>query len=160
MRWIRMIAMVAAMTAVSAGCASNAQPAEASDITEPFSGTWAVEWCNEARPDHDCGGFDVTLVQRGRSVCGQYDSARVNLTQVDEGRVEGIATGDTANLRVRSHRNDTVVEVHVRRVGEDLHWKQGDTIERGGNDFVLIANEEILLSRPAIPLRSPERCQQ
>lgn len=109
-------------------------------------------------PDQECGGFDVTLVQKGGRICGKYDSARVNLTQVDEGRVEGIATGHSADLQVRSHRNNTVVEVRVRRIGEDLRWKQGETLERGGNDFVLIASEAILERRPNGRLRSPERC--
>ncbi len=72
--------------------------------------------------------------------------------------MEGIATGHSADLQVRSHRNNTVVEVHVRRIGEDLRWKQGKTLERGGNDFVLIANEAILERRPAGHLRSPEGC--
>jgi len=155
---IRRITMVAALTAASAGCALNVRSGDVSDGSAPFSGTWSVEWCNEARPDQECGGFDVTLVQKGSRICGKYDSARVNLTQVDEGRVEGIATGHSADLQVRSHRNNTVVEVRVRRIGEDLRWKQGETLERGGNDFVLIANEAILERRPAGHLRSPEGC--
>ena len=150
--------MVAALTAASAGCALNVRSGDVSDGSAPFSGTWSVEWCNEARPDQECGGFDVTLVQKGSRICGKYDSARVNLTQVDQGRVEGIATGHSADLQVRSHRNNTVVEVRVRRIGEDLRWKQGETLERGGNDFVLIANEAILERRPAGHLRSPEGC--
>ncbi len=73
--------MVAALTAASAGCALNVRSGDVSDGSAPFSGTWSVEWCNEARPDQECGGFDVTLVQKGGRICGKYDSARVNLTQ-------------------------------------------------------------------------------
>lgn len=159
MRWIGMIAVAAAMAASSAGCASTARSGEATDTAPPFSGTWAVRWCNEARPDLECGGFWVTLVQTGPRVCGEYGGARVNFAQVDEGRVTGIASGNTAQLRVRSDRNQTVVEVQAKRVGEDLHWTQGDTIERGGNDISIIAIEDILVPSPASALASPEACQ-
>ena len=159
MKWIGMIAVAAAMTASSAGCASNSRSGVAGDNDHAFSGTWAVRWCNEARPDLECGGFWVTLVQAGPRVCGEYGGARVNFAQVDEGRVTGTASGNTAQLRVRSDRNQTVVEVQAKRVGEDLHWTQGDTIERGGNDISIIAIEDILVPSPASALASPEACQ-
>lgn len=160
MRWIGMIAVAAAMAASSAGCASNAPAGEAAGAAPAFSGTWAVRWCNKARPDLECGGFWVTLVQTGSRICGEYGGARVNFAQVDEGRVTGTASGNTAQLRVRSDRNQTLVEVQAKRVGDDLHWTQGDTIERGGNDISIIAIEEVLASSPASALASPEACQQ
>src|SRR5690606_5401385 len=94
MRWIGMIAVAAAMAALSAACASNARSGEAAETAPAFSGTWAVRWCNKARPDLECGGFWVTLAQTGQHVCGEYDAALVNLRQIDEGRVTGRADGD------------------------------------------------------------------
>src|SRR5690606_1334458 len=102
MRWIWTIAMVAAMTAVSAGCASKTRPSSAGG--DAFSGSWAVRWCDETRSEEDCGGFWLTLVQKGRHVCGEYDGAWMNLTQVDEGRVTGVVHGDSATLRSEERR--------------------------------------------------------
>jgi hypothetical protein len=153
---IRMIAMVAAMTAVSAGCTSKTRPSSAGG--DAFSGSWVVRWCDESRSEEDCGGFWLTLVQKGRHVCGEYDGAWMNLTQVDEGRVTGVVHGDSATLRVRSNRNQALVEAEVRRIGNSLHWKQGDTIEPGGSDVAIIANQEILEDAGEGQLRAPEEC--
>ena len=158
MRWIGMIAVAAAMAASSAGCASTARSGEATDTAPPFSGTWAVRWCNEARPDLECGGFWVTLVQTGRDICGEYDGALVNLRQIDDGRVSGLADGDSAILQVRSHRNESLLEVEARRQGADLHWKAGRDLDRGSGDISIVALEDVLERRADKALRSPETC--
>jgi len=77
---------------------------------------------------------------------------------VDEGRVTGVVHGDSATLRVRSNRNQALVEAEVRRIGNSLHWKQGDTIEPGGSDVAIIANQEILEDAGEGQLRAPEEC--
>src|SRR5690606_41295533 len=99
---IRRITMVAALTAASAGCALNGPSGDVSDGSAPFSGTWSVEWCTEARPDQECGGFGVTLVQKGDRICGESDAPLVNLTTGGEGPMEGTAPGHSADLQVRS----------------------------------------------------------
>ena len=159
MKRIWMIAMAAAFAASSAGCASNARSGEAADTASAFSGTWAVRWCNKARPDLECGGFWVTLVQTGQHVCGEYDGALVNLRQIDDGRVTGLADGDSAILQVRSHRNESILEVEARRKGAELHWTAGRELERGSGDVSIIALNDVLERRPDTALRSPEACR-
>lgn len=157
MRWIGKIAVLAVMSASFAGCASNARSGDSAG-NEPFSGTWAVRWCNKARPDLECGGFWVTLVQTGRQVCGEYDGALVNLRQIDEGRVSGVADGDSAVLEVRSDRNESLLEVEAERQGANLRWKALRDIDRGNGDISIIAFDNVLEPHVDTALRSPGAC--
>lgn len=156
MRWIWMV--LAGWLLV--GGTNAVRSAEPGAEGAPFSGQWEVRWCEGARSDEDCGGFWVNLVQSGHRVCGEYDGAKVNLTQIDEGgRVAGTADGDWARLKVRSLRNHALVEVQVQRKGPDLHWKRGETIEPGNSDISIIADEEVLQPGRPAPLRAPEACR-
>lgn len=113
-------------------------------VEAPFDGTWAVEWCDTSAPDLDCGGFSVTLHQVDNRVCGEFGGALVNLRQVDEGDIVGMADGDNAVLEVRSGRNESAVQVQATRVEEGLRWKQVGTLREGGADISVIAFDEIL----------------
>lgn len=114
-----------------------------------FDGAWSVEWCDKSRPDTDCGGFNLDLVQSGSALCGSYDSARVGLSQIDEGgKVSGTANGDSAELTVESERSGGKYTVHALLVGNQLHWKLGETIPHASRDIDIIAIDEMLARRP------------
>ena len=91
-----------------------------------------MKWCDKTNPALDCGGFNVTLVQDGDRICGDFGGALVNLRQVDEGSVVGTAIGETAVLAVESYRNGSITLVRVTLQGSDLHWEQVDSILSGG----------------------------
>ena len=146
---VRKIVATALLGAV--GCASGPGGGAPADAAPRFSGSWGVEWCNPSRPDHECGGFHVTLVQSGDRVCGDYGGALVNLRQVDEGLIEGIVRADTAELDVHSGRNGEIVRAYAKRVGEDLHWEAGETLRAAGSDIIIIATNEVLERREDRP---------
>lgn len=114
-----------------------------------FDGAWSVDWCDKSRPDTDCGGFKLDLVQSGSALCGSYDSARVGLSQIDEGgRVSGTVNGDSAELTVESERSGGKYNAHAVLVGNQLHWKLGETIRSAERDIDIIAIDEMLARRP------------
>lgn len=117
-----------------------------------FSGEWSVKWCNDKKPNLDCGGFWVTLVQEGDRICGSFDGARVNLSQVDEGgRVVGSAVGNTAVLAAESGRNGMIALVRAELDGEKLHWKEVGNIKRGGTDIAIMATDDVLAKSSESP---------
>ena len=127
-------------------CTTNSS---APDKAPGFDGAWSVEWCDTSRPDTDCGGFKLDLVQSGSTLCGSYDSARVGLSQIDEGgRVSGIANGDSAKLTVESERSGGKYTAHAVLVGNQLHWKLGETLRPAERDIDIIAIDEMLARRP------------
>ena len=93
----------------------------------------------------DCGGFNVSLVQRNESICGDFDGALVGLRQVDEGTVVGSAVGDTAILAVESLRSQAILLVRAERSGDTLRWKVIDDVKRGVGDIDVIALDDILI---------------
>lgn len=93
----------------------------------------------------DCGGFNVSLVQRNESICGDFGGALVGLRQVDEGTVVGSAVGDTAILAVESVRNQAIVLVRAERSGDMLRWKVIDDVKRGSGDIDVVALDDILI---------------
>lgn len=143
------------------GCATVAGAgADATVDAQPlFDGTWSVEWCDTSAPDLDCGGFTVTLHQADARICGEFGGALVNLRQVDEGDIVGMADGDSAMLEVRSGRNDSVVQVQARRVGEELRWKQLGTLRQGGADISVIAIDEVLKPTASASTGPKEVCR-
>jgi len=113
-----------------------------------FEGAWSVEWCDKSRPHTDCGGFNLDLVQSGSALCGSYDSARVGLSQIDEGgRVSGTANGGSAVLTVESERSGGKYAVQAVLIGNQLHWKLGQTIRPADRDIDIIAIDEKLSRR-------------
>ena len=128
--------------AVLAGCVSGS-PAHGKRAD--FSGTWSVQWCSKTEPSLDCGGFNVSLVQRDESICGDFGAALVGLRQVDEGTVVGSAIGDTAILAVESLRNQAIVLVRAERSGDTMRWKVIDDVKRGGFDIDVIALDDTFM---------------
>jgi hypothetical protein len=115
----------------------------------PFDGAWSVEWCDRSRPEVDCGGFHLDLVQNGSKLCGTYNGARVGLSQVDEdGEASGTATGESAVLSVESQRSGAKYAAHAVIRGSQLHWKLGETLRRGDQDIDIIAFDAKLERRP------------
>jgi hypothetical protein len=155
---VRKIAATALLC--TAGCTSTPEADAPANEVSPFSGSWGVEWCNPARPDHDCGGFYVNLVQSADRVCGDYGGALVHLRQVDEGLVEGAVQADTAVLDVQSGRNGEVVRIYAKRVGDDLHWKAGETLHAAGSDIMIIATDEVLGRREDKPVSLEGACDR
>lgn len=143
-----------------AACAGPAHRFATNTPAEPadFNGTWSTRWCDRTRPDLDCGGFRVTLVQTGDMLCGDFTGALVNLRQVDEGDLTGRVEDGDALLDVRSGRNDSIVRVRVTRVGANLHWKDEGTVREGGSDISVIALDDVLEPDPGRRQGTPKAC--
>lgn len=135
------VGLVSALCAGLVACASS-QPVQA--VKADFTGGWSVEWCDKTNPKLDCGGFNITLVQEGDRICGDFGGALVNLRQTDEGTIVGTVIGNTAVLAVESNRNGMIALVRAELRGKTLHWKQVDIIKRGGNDIAIIAADSKL----------------
>lgn len=121
-----------------------------------FTGFWHVKWCDKRNPNLDCGGFNITLIQNGDRICGDFGGALVNLRQTDEGTIVGTKVGNTAILAVESMRNQSILLVRVERIGDKLHWKAVDQIRRGEGDIDVIGTDE-LLTRAATSASSSPR---
>ncbi len=74
------VAFLAASTLLA--CVSRGPPA----AQPAFDGEWTIRWCDKTRPNAECGGFWLTLIQRGDTLCGTFNGARVNFAQIDEGQ--------------------------------------------------------------------------
>ena len=123
-------------------CASD-KPIQATKAD--FNGGWSVKWCDRTNPMLDCGGFNITLVQNGERICGDFGGALVNLRQTDEGTIVGTSVGTTAILAVESMRNRSIVLVRATLQGDSLHWRTIDEIKRGSNDIDVIASDDVLI---------------
>ncbi|MGJ4727899.1 hypothetical protein [Luteimonas sp. SDU101] len=143
-----------------AGCAGAVHRDAATAAAEPanFDGTWSTQWCDRTRPDLDCGGFRVTLVQKGDTLCGDFSGALVDLRQVDEGDLSGRVEDGVALLDVRSGRNGSVVRVRATRIGANLHWKDEGTVREGGSDISVIALDDVLETDPSRRQGTPKAC--
>lgn len=142
-------ALASFLLASSAGLAActSSPPAQAAKVD--FNGAWSVEWCDQSKPNADCGGFNLDLVQDGSRLCGSYDSARAGLSQIDEGgRVSGSANGNSAVLTVESERSGGKYVAHAVLDGDQIHWKLGETIREANQDIDIIAIDEKLDRRP------------
>ena len=134
--------MLLASSAMLIACASSSAAPVNSKAN--FSGGWSVKWCDKKNPKLDCGGFNITLIQDGDRICGDFGGALVNLRQVDEGTIIGTVVGNTAVLAVESLRNQEIVLVRAELHGNALNWKEVDNIKRGGNDISIIATDDVL----------------
>ncbi|WP_185820673.1 hypothetical protein [Xanthomonas sp. GW] len=132
------------LLASCAGLAACTSSPSAQAAKADFNGAWSVKWCDKTNPQLDCGGFNVTLVQDGDRICGDFGGALVNLRQTDEGSVVGTVVGNTAVLAVESIRNQAIVLVRAEQQGNTLHWKVADDIKRGGTDIDVIAANDVL----------------
>ncbi|RRU04259.1 hypothetical protein EGJ34_18830 [Stenotrophomonas sp. 278] len=143
--------LVLGIGALSA-CASTPKTAATAD----FSGSWYVKWCDRTNPKLDCGGFDISVVQEGNRLCGDFGGALVNLRQIDDGTLIGTAVGNTAVLAVQSRRNGVIVLVRAELLGDRLKWKVVDDIRRAeNNDIEVIALDSELRRAPPPANRGP-----
>jgi hypothetical protein len=150
---IKTLAMLTVASSVGlSGCASQSVQVEKHD----FNGRWSVKWCDRTNPALECGGFDVTLVQNGERICGDFGGALVNLRQIDDGSVIGTAVDEIAILAVESYRNGSISLVRATLKGSDLHWKEVDSIMRGGSDIAIIATDDVLVKSRHASLQPDE----
>ena len=115
--------------------------------SDRFSGDWSVQWCDASDTQAECGGFFITLVQRGERLCGSYDGARVRVSQVDEGNplaIRGVVTGKTAVLTIESQRSGAIYLVRAVARGDTLHWQVMDTVKPMERDIDIIALDDTL----------------
>ena len=133
------------------GCASTSTTPPTAD----FNGGWSVKWCDRSNPKLDCGGFNVSLVQEGKRLCGDFGGALVNLRQIDDGTVEGTVVGDIAMLSVQSNRNGSIHLVRAELQGDALNWKVVDQIRKAdNNDIDIIASDDVLQRDAPPPART------
>ncbi|MEO8003206.1 MAG: hypothetical protein ABI644_15160 [Arenimonas sp.] len=130
-------------------CASS--PPKTAISNANFSGGRSVKWCDKTNPKLDCGGFNITLIQEGDRICGDFGGALINLRQIDEGTIVGTVVGNTAVLAVESMRNQSMVLVRSELRDKTLHWRMVDDIKRGGNDTDVIASNNVLVQDSKIP---------
>lgn len=107
-----------------------------------FSGNWSVKWCDPSDMQADCGGFSVTLIQRGDRLCGSYDGARVRLAQIDEGdarAIRGVVVGKVAVMTIESARSGNIYLVRAAMNAGVLHWRVVDTIRESNGDIDIVA---------------------
>lgn len=113
-----------------------------------FDGDWTVRWCDEQHPNHECGGFWLTLVQRGDQLCGTFDGARVNFAQIDEGQgisVRGTVRGNVADVTVQSGRSSGVYRARASVSRDQMRWQIGETVQEPENqDIEIIATNHLL----------------
>ncbi|WP_313343637.1 hypothetical protein [Stenotrophomonas sp.] len=123
-------------------CASTQPSAPPAD----FSGGWSVKWCDRSNPTLDCGGFNISLVQEGNRLCGDFGGALVNLRQIDDGQIVGTVVGDTAVLTVQSNRNNSITLVRAELQSTTLKWRAVDQVRPGDNgDTDVIATNDVLV---------------
>lgn len=112
-----------------------------------FDGDWAVEWCDRSRPDADCGGFGLSLLQDHDRLCGTYGGARAGLAQIDDGgprAVLGAVVGDVAILTLHSTRSGDIYLVQASVDGDSMRWKVLDTVLNVDGDVDVVAYDDTL----------------
>lgn len=125
-------------------CVSTAPAYAAKPV---FDGEWSVRWCDKTDPGADCGGFFLTLVQKGDRLYGTYDGARVRLTQLDEGdarAIRGAIVGNVAVLTIESARSGDIYLVRASVRGDTLRWRMLDTVKNVDGDIDIIAFDDTL----------------
>lgn len=130
---------------------SVALPASAGKPSS-FDGEWAVQWCDRDDPKAECGGFFLSLVQRGDRLCGTYDGARVRLSQLDEGdarAIHGVAIGKDAVLTIESARSGDIHLVRATVRGDAMRWRIVDTIRDADGDIDVLAYDNTLKRQPS-----------
>jgi hypothetical protein len=122
-----------------------------------------MRWCDKANPrqnPEDCGHFQVTLVQKGDSICGDYYGATLNLSKVDEGGgIWGVAVDHTAVLTLRSAREDSAFGLGRVQLRQDnqLDWELIRDITPDFQDAVT-AEKGVLTPGPRDVKGPPRNC--
>ncbi|WP_125358402.1 hypothetical protein [Stenotrophomonas sp. 278] len=151
-----MAASLALGTATLPACASTPK----SPPTAGFSGDWHVKWCDRTNPKLDCGGFDISVVQEGNRLCGDFGGALVNLRQIDDGTLIGTAVGNTAVLAVQSNRNGAILLIRAELQGDALKWEEVDLIHKADNNDILVIATNDVLQRSASSPQPTHTCRQ
>ena len=152
--------IIATSLALGMGTLSACASTPNTPPTADFSGDWHVKWCDRTNPNLDCGGFDISVVQEGNRLCGDFGGALVNLRQIDDGTLIGTAVGNTAVLAVQSNRNGAIHLVRAELQGDALKWEEVDLIRKAdNNDILVIATNDVL--QRTTPSPQPTRtCRQ
>jgi hypothetical protein len=149
---------------VAALFTSSCTPRLTEPAAGPFDGSWRVRWCDKERPDLACGGFWLTLVQRGSQICGTHAAARINLSQVDEvedASVKGVVVGNTARLTIESGQSGGVYSAVATLDGNAMHWKLGELVVSPEYDVpVFLADGELLHRDSEASREEYERAQR
>ena len=113
-----------------------------------FSGVWSVNWCDKAKPDRDCGGFSLYLVQEGDRICGEHQVATVGLGRLDEGdpgTVLGSVDGNTATVVIDATRTGAKYLATAKRSGNRIQWRLVGMVKAGEfSETTIIPQSEIL----------------
>jgi hypothetical protein len=110
----------------AAGVAVSAQ--------RPFQGEW--EWAiyaksrselppayrNERLRDVPAAAVWLKIKQRGNRLSGEYSASRRYLARLEEGDLDAVAKGKTAQLELASGFGGTLT-VRISIAGNRLHWK-------------------------------------
>ena len=99
-----------------------------------FSGVWSVKWCDKAKPDRDCGGFSLYLVQDGDRICGEHQVATVGLGRMDEGdpgTMLGNVDGNMATVVIDATRTGAKYLATAQRSGNRIQWRLVGMVEAG-----------------------------
>jgi hypothetical protein len=126
-------------------CLAVAFPGAANAQTRPvnFQGQW--EWAvyaksrdelppayrNEPLRDVPAASVYLDLKQRGKKLTGEYDASRRFLARLEEGDVDAIVKGNTAELELQSGFGGKIT-VRLTLRGNRLHWK---TIKSDGGEY-------------------------
>ncbi len=138
-------------------CASSPKSAPSAD----FSGNWSVKWCDRSNPKLDCGGFNLSLVQEGTRLCGDFGGALVNLRQIDDGQVVGTVVGSTAVLTIQSNRNGSISLARAELHNNTLNWQVVDEVRQGDNgDTDVISTKDELKREPSSSNAGTRTCSQ
>lgn len=139
-------ALIAATTATLflSGCVSRPVKPQ----TQSFDGRWKVLWCHKDRPDLECGGFWLTLIQRGNQLCGTHGAARINLAQVDNvdgASVNGTVVGSVARLTIESGQSGGIYSAVATLDRGSMHWRLGEPVAPPVYDVpIFLADDEVL----------------
>lgn len=152
--------MAACLLLAMSALPAYASPPKTTPSTD-FSGNWSVRWCDRSNPKLDCGGFNLSLVQEGTRLCGDFGGALVNLRQIDDGQVVGTVVGDTAVLTIQSNRNGSISLARAELDDNTLKWQVVDEIRPGDNgDTDVISTKDELNREPGQAEANPRTCRQ
>jgi hypothetical protein len=110
-------------------------PMQSARAAKPdFNGAWSVKWCDKAKPDRDCGGFSLYLVQDGDRICGEHQAATVGLGRLDEGQpgtVLGTVSGNKATVVIDATRSGAKYLATAERSGNRMRWRLVGMVKAG-----------------------------
>jgi hypothetical protein len=110
-------------------------PLQSARAAKPdFNGAWSVTWCDKAKPDRDCGGFSLYLVQEADRICGEHQVATVGLGRLDEGQpgtVLGTVSGNKATVVIEATRSGAKYLATAERSGNRIKWRLVGMVNAG-----------------------------